>query len=310
MKTKILTSLFLLQFTFAFGLNNQLTATVNQPVDSVSYFGNSACWSYKASIYERILDGFRPTSAFINIQGDTVIDNHKYLKLFLETGSSHSDKFYAIRQENKKIYAKFFDQTQEFLLYDFNVKKGDTIHSTAQSGYISRLPIVSGVDSVQLYNGEYRKRINIQGLDTWIEGIGSMSGVDYPTREFVTCDCNSSFLLISFAREKLLSFYNSELCANFDCCQGIKDDVKKIQVQKKMFDIYPNPTKEIITVKFVSNVEKSNFELFDLQGKTVINKQIDETNNSVHLNQLPNGIYFYKISIDGRLLQTGKLSKE
>ena len=57
----------------------------------------------------------------------------------------------------------FFDQAQEFLLYDFNVEKGDTIYSTAPSGYISRLPIVSSIDSIQLYNGEYRKRIIIQG---------------------------------------------------------------------------------------------------------------------------------------------------
>jgi hypothetical protein len=289
-----------------FGLNNQAaTSDENQSVDSVSYFGNSSCWTYKANLYASMFNDFIPTTTYGSTQGDTIINNHSYLKFYSETGS-----YYAIRQENKKIYAKYFDQSQEFLLYDFNVNKGDTIHSAAQRGYISRLPIVSDVDSVQLYNGEYRKRFIVNGYDTWTEGIGSINGFDYPTREIATCNCNSSFELISFAREKVLSFYNTALCAYSNCCQGLTDNVKDIQEQQKVFDIYPNPTKDVITVKFGSNIAKSNFELFDLQGKIVISVSIDETNNTIHLNQLPNGIYFYKISADGKSLQTGKISKE
>ena len=107
-----------------------------------------------------------------------------------------------------------------------------------------------------------------------------------------------------------MTFYNSELCVGFDFCHEIKDDIKNIQEQKKLFDIYPNPTKEIITIKFANYIENSKFELFDLQGKIVYNEKINESNNSIHLNQLSNGIYFYIISTDGKSLQTGKLSKE
>lgn len=60
----------------------------------------------------------------------------------------------------------------------------------------------------------------------------------------------------------------------------------------------------------LNNVEKSNFELFDLQGKSVINVRIDNHNNSIQINQLFKGIFFYKISTDGKLLQTGRLSKK
>ncbi len=305
MKTKFLIFILSLQCSFIFGINRYLATSTNEVVDSVSYFGNSACWSYRASVYERILDGFRTTSALSSIIGDSLIKHHKYLKSYSETGFP-----ILIRQENKKIYIWSDDSNNDVLLYDFDVKKGDTIRSTAQSGYFLQLPKVSVVDTIQLYNGDYRKRIKISNGDTWIEGIGSVNGFYYPLRVYVTCDCNSSFELISFAREKVLSFYNSELCATFGCCEGTIDDLKNTQIIKEMFAIYPNPTKEIITIKFVCNIEKSNIELFDLQGKTVINKQINETNNSVRLNQLPKGIYFYRISTDGKLLQTGKLSKE
>lgn len=317
MKKRILIYLVLLQYSFVSGLNHQETIKVekaneiyvDQPVDTVSYFGNSCCWTYKAKLYEYILQGFRTATVYGSIQGDTVINKHRYQIFNFQTGTSNSSGTSLIRQENKRIYMLSINSQNDFLLYDFNVKKGDTIHSTAQGGYISRLPIVTDVDTVQLYNGEHRKRIKINS-DTWIEGIGSINGFDYPKRDFVTCDCNSSFELISFARENALTFYNSELCAGFDCCQEIKDDIKNIQEQKKLFDIYPNPTKEIITIKFASYIENSKFELFDLQGKIVYNEKINESNNSIHLNQLSNGIYFYRISTDGKSLQTGKLSKE
>jgi len=317
MKTRILIYLFLFRYFFVFGLNNQETIkdektkkfNVNQPVDSVSYFGNNSCWTYKAKLYEYSFQIYRTTSVNGSIQGDTVINKHKYQLFNFQTGTSNSSGTSLIRQENKRIYMLSTNNQEEYLLYDFNVKKGDTIHSTAQGGYISRLPIVTDVDTVQLYNGEYRKRIKIFS-DIWIEGIGSIYGFDYPTKDFVTCDCNSSFELISFAREKTLTFYNSELCASFNCCQGVIEDIKNIEEQKKIFDINPNPTKEIITIKFASYIENSNFELFDLQGNIVFKEKIHETNNSFYLNQLSNGIYFYRISTDGKLLQKGKLWKE
>lgn len=317
MKTRVTIYLFLMQFTFAFGLNNLTRTTVvhetnklaaNQSIDSVSYFGNSSCWTYEASLYEYVLQGFRTTTTYGSIQGDTVLNNHRYLLFHLQTGSPYLNSTYPIRQENKKIYMMSFEHSRDYLIYDFDVKKGDTIHSTAESGYISRLPIVSSVDSVQLYNGEYRKRIKIYG-DTWIEGIGSVNGFNYPLREFVTCDCNSSFELIAFAKEKTLLFYNAELCASFNCCQGIKDELNNIQEQKKLIDVHISPTKETITITFVSNIEKCNFQLFDLQGKVMVNEEINETNHMIHLNQLPRGIYLYKITTEGKSLQTGKLSK-
>lgn len=89
-----------------------------------------------------ILHGFRTTNANSAIQGDTINNHHRYLKFYSETGNS-----ILIRQENKRIYAWSISNNNDFLLYDFNVKKGDTIHSSAQSSFFLRLPVVLNVNT-------------------------------------------------------------------------------------------------------------------------------------------------------------------
>ena len=49
-----------------------------------------------------------------------------------------------------------------------------------------------------------------------------------------------------------------------------------------------------------------NFELFDLSGKLVRQDIIQGTSYRFDRNDLPSGIYIYKISAQGRLLNTGK----
>jgi hypothetical protein len=151
------------------------------------------------------------------LRGDTVINQKNYKQC------SAYYPFTAIRQENQKIYAVDNSYSDEYLLYDFGVEKGDIIHSEAQSGYISRTPTVEDVDSIWLYNGERRKRIHIGEGDTWIEGIGSVNGFDSPVREYATCDCNNEYQLIAFAKEDTVSFFDPELAPGWGYCGKVVD---------------------------------------------------------------------------------------
>jgi hypothetical protein len=211
MKTKIFTLLFIWSASLLYSQKNDWQIST----DSTSYFGRESCWSYKAKIYEEIeIFHWDPVQCYL--QGDTVI-NHKNYKQY------HTFyPFTAIRQENQKIYAIDTDFSKEYLLYDFGVEKGNIIYSEAQSGYISRMPVVEDVDSVWLYNGERRKRIHIAG-DTWIEGIGSVRGFDSPIREYFTCDCNNEYQLIAFAQEGVVSFFDSELATWWGYCGEVVD---------------------------------------------------------------------------------------
>jgi hypothetical protein len=216
--------------------------------DSTSYFGRESCWSYKAKIYVAI-EIYHWVPVQWSLRGDTVINQKNYKQC------SAYYPFTAIRQENQKIYAVDNTHSDEYLLYDFGAEKGDIIYSEAQSGYISRTPTVEDVDSIWLYNGERRKRIHISG-DTWIEGIGSVRGFDYPVREFVTCDCNNEYQLIAFAKEDTVSFFDSELAPEWGYCG-------------KVVDVFPR-SDAIWNIKINDRYE----EYYGLSGDTIIDNKL------------------------------------
>ena len=53
--------------------------------------------------------------------------------------------------------------------------------------------------------------------------------------------------------------------------------------------------------------EKAHFKLFDLMGREMMQRAINEPHTVIDRGQLPAGIYFYTISNDKEILQSGKL---
>ena len=65
------------------------------------------------------------------------------------------------------------------------------------------------------------------------------------------------------------------------------------------YRIYPNPTKEIITIEISAMNEKSELLLYNLQGETIYSETINNSNKllikEINLIAFPKGIYFVKI---------------
>lgn len=74
-----------------------------------------------------------------------------------------------------------------------------------------------------------------------------------------------------------------------------------IDLTEKDYAIYPNPTSNILY--FNSKVDKTLISIFDLNGKMVLRKQIND--NQINISNFPNGVYTIKI-ID----KTGVLIKK
>ncbi|MDD4993427.1 MAG: T9SS type A sorting domain-containing protein [Paludibacter sp.] len=125
-----------------------------------------------------------------SLGSDTILDTIRYTRLIL----NHNNTIGFLREANKKIYyigagytntgasyspgqlqkikncsPSFLKSTgQEYLLYDFNVKTGDTIYWGMYGQNI-----IDKVDSVKI-DGSYRKQYHMKwGSDIVIEGIGS-----------------------------------------------------------------------------------------------------------------------------------------
>ena len=89
--------------------------------------------------------------------------------------------------------------------------------------------------------------------------------------------------------------------------------IEKFQEEDLLLKVYPNPAADYIYITLESDKIKSvRIELFDLEGKIVINQQWYCSGGpyKIALNGLNSSFYFLKISTPaGKLLQTFKIIK-
>lgn len=65
--------------------------------------------------------------------------------------------------------------------------------------------------------------------------------------------------------------------------------------------VYPNPTSGNLTIKLPTNsFNNGKFSLVDLQGRTILTKEINQTEESLSLDYLSEGIYLLTISVDNQ----------
>ena len=80
------------------------------------------------------------------------------------------------------------------------------------------------------------------------------------------------------------------------------------QIDAGLVNVYPNPFSEYVSVSFPGNYSQVSFELFDMQGRKIMSKQIS-SNAKVSMEEFGSGMYLYKLNMDGKV-QSGKLVKE
>jgi uncharacterized repeat protein (TIGR01451 family) len=81
--------------------------------------------------------------------------------------------------------------------------------------------------------------------------------------------------------------------------------------EKNALLIFPNPANELVHIKIPEPNEKAEMILFDLQGKKVLQLDINagQSIQQIHTDQLSEGVYFMEL-IQDRTLYTGKLIKQ
>jgi hypothetical protein len=72
--------------------------------------------------------------------------------------------------------------------------------------------------------------------------------------------------------------------------------------------VYPNPAKEFIVFS-VTNISESKIaEIFDNQGRKVIEQDVSE-NSQINVSKLDKGLYLFRLNQDGKIF-TGKIVVE
>ena len=251
------------------------------------------------------------------IHGDTTINEIHYSKLCIETGDTINSTIKAIgglREDDKKIY--YIGQTiigggfdDEYLLYDFTKKIGDTIKHDSNGGFYS---VILEIDSV-LIGDSYRKRYQVdnhwfyQNPDYIIEGIGSVkNGLLGHISDIPTCGTHY-WEHVCFRENGIIKY----LSPTFNDCfpSNLITEIKQIDYESKI-DLYPNPFLNEIQIENKLNNRDLLFKLIDINGNTLIAKKISGDKISIDLS-INSGIYnALIIDKNGKILFSKKMIKE
>jgi hypothetical protein len=249
--------------------------------------------------YSQLNHFFPDSNAYFSVSaykfyfhGDTLIDSKKYKKVFTHSVFSNSNYLAAVREDTigMKIYSFFNDDHQERLIYDFSLEAGDTASiytywpfRTAEKKHIK----VVHVDSI-LINNQYRRRLEIERGDFWVEGIGSIEwGLFFPV-PFGWADLGLPKLLCIHENDLMIwqrPGYNT-------CFEDI--DVSISEKNPFSFHVFPTATRDMLYIKTSLNLgDTFRYKIFNNQGMELTSGLLET--ESIEVSFLKAGLYYLAI---------------
>ena len=77
--------------------------------------------------------------------------------------------------------------------------------------------------------------------------------------------------------------------------------------------MYPNPFQTSTTIEIINqNIYLNNceFKIYDVLGQVVLKSEIKNQKSEIQRGNLKNGIYFYQLKNENKIIGTGKLMVE
>ncbi len=266
---------------------------------TLSVFAQSLIGENKQWFIGEIFITQPPKTSIVRMEGDTIIDNRVYKKLFgtRDTVNQEWSPFQVFIREDsiKKIWLRSPDN-EETLLYDFNLMVGDSFLIDNGGGWTCSIPVIE-VDSVTLNNGERRKRIifsyqafgDMEDEVYWVEGIGSQFGLLYHTDAYCQNPDFGQWLRCYF-EDGQRQFGQ---VPDGECFYEFITNTDDLDTQTS-FSIYPNPASEQLTITLPGS-QRRNWELLNYHGQRIRQGEVNNTGDQISVVALPSGIYFLKI---------------
>lgn len=236
-------------------------------------------------------------SYWIKFQGDSIIHDTIYKKMFRSDDSLHNDWIsYGFMREDssKKVYAygipNYLFSVGEVLLYDFNLKKGDSINI----GMGDYLPVES-TGYITLINKPYKVIYIAHTSVTWIEGIGSTNGVIWGMNALLLTGLNR--YLVCYSENDSLIYQNP----NYNTCyiNHVATGIKVFNDQK--FSISLTKDNNDIFLVFSGALDsKIKLSMYDVTGKILYNGNYNITKINLSELKLPPGFYVFEAIIENQ----------
>jgi len=232
------------------------------------------------------------------ICGDTLLGNETYDKIYLNTYDFNTYELeykylQAFRRiEGNKVYLKYTPESNETLLYDFDVNVGDSINAHY---------LVTKIDSVFVFN-EARKRIFFRSEefdidDIWVEGIGSvLHGYLYPLTPLLAPDFGSE--LVCYYDGTTQQTYQAE--TEFDCVLDLLSSScsttssEQIENLNNKSVLLPNPSSDHFFIKH-SYTGAVAIKILSAEGKLIQKSVLDKGSSLISCPGLISGLYFVEL---------------
>jgi hypothetical protein len=192
---------------------------------------------------------------------------------------------------SRKVF--YIDYTgNEILLYDFSLVEGDVFQTTLDDVLI--------VDSVQLKDGTFRKRIVLGYYDvhlfSWIEGIGShFGGLLWTDWRFKNKHIPEAHLLCYFENDSLL-YRNDGYFISYDGCNYSFTDVNTETIKSLIPRIYPNPARDELNISLPDNFQNCHtISILDLSGRLLLQEVHCGNEFRLNVRNLKPGLYFLQV---------------
>ena len=112
--------------------------------------------------------------------------------------------------------------------------------------------------------------------------------------------------------------YTNAVGSNGSTNQGVQQPIEVFTLGNDDFpeitlamSVYPNPTTILVNLNIQNyNSENINYQLFDLNGRSIQNNKILQKETQISLENLSNAIYFLTVSDNNKSLKTFKIIKK
>lgn len=240
---------------------------------------------------------------------DTIIDGINCRKVDIICLCCDAQDMY-VYDSNDTVYRYNFDLNRFTVLFNFNLNAGDSMY-VVMNGFSGADSILVHIDSADYINinsqvrkiqyGASSSTAN-QFLGPFVQGVGSLSSI---TPQIGVCDPLSGPLRCY--EDSVLGLYNTGYRSSCDSLYVVFDSVDEISKDETEAHIYPNPFNESAMLSFnIRNVKEGRLEIRNTFGKAVSVRKMSGNRVEIKRNNLPPGIYFYRIITDGNKIITGK----
>ncbi len=228
------------------------------------------------------------------MNGDTLLNGLWYNIIDRYYGSNYlCGPFYPVgsgymgglRQDslNRQVFFVPKDSTNEKLIYDFSLVIGDTVPNFLLHQYGVSNVTITRIDSVFI-GIDFRKAFITSNGNTIVEGFGSLAGL----LEVMVLDITPELLCFS---QDGVELYKQ--IPNVDC--NLIDGMADLTYPENLILIFPNPVHSNATISLRTYYSESTFVLYNSIGTKVKHIMCHDGLNSVMVEDLPCGLYFYQL---------------